>query len=129
MNINTYILVGSGRLEPFTEKIKQKTDDSIAKISSKIPLSNLDIIIRDNPEAAIPEIGIGGYTPDGHTVFVNLNPEFRNIEKSINKELGRTLAHEINHAMRWRNPGYGKTLLEALVTEGLADHFDLEING
>jgi uncharacterized protein YjaZ len=36
------------------------------------------------------------------------------------------VAHEAHHAARWRGPGYGTTLLEALVTEGLADHFAIE---
>ena len=37
------------------------------------------------------------------------------------------LAHELHHSSRVRmGPGYGITLAEALVTEGLADHFVAE---
>jgi uncharacterized protein YjaZ len=37
------------------------------------------------------------------------------------------VAHELHHTSRIRTgPGYGKTLGEALVTEGLADHFASE---
>ncbi len=35
-----------------------------------------------------------------------------------------TLAHELHHSSRIRTgPGYGRTLGEAMVSEGLADHF------
>jgi uncharacterized protein YjaZ len=37
------------------------------------------------------------------------------------------LAHEAHHAARFRGPGYGRTLLEAIVSEGLADHFAVEL--
>jgi uncharacterized protein YjaZ len=39
------------------------------------------------------------------------------------------MLHEIHHAMRWRKPGYGQTLKEALLTEGLATLFEEEVTG
>lgn len=39
------------------------------------------------------------------------------------------LAHELHHSSRWDGPGYGKTLGEALVSEGLAGHFAQEVYG
>jgi uncharacterized protein YjaZ len=39
------------------------------------------------------------------------------------------VAHELHHVKRWRGPGYGRTLLEAMVSEGLADHFSIELLG
>ncbi|WP_411911731.1 DUF2268 domain-containing putative Zn-dependent protease [Rhodovulum sulfidophilum] len=43
--------------------------------------------------------------------------------------LERTIVHELHHALRWRGPGYGRTLGEALVTEGLAGHFAQQLYG
>jgi uncharacterized protein YjaZ len=40
-----------------------------------------------------------------------------------------TLAHELHHAARNQGPGYGKTLGEALVSEGLAQAFEADITG
>lgn len=36
------------------------------------------------------------------------------------------MAHELHHVARWRTVGYGGTLRQAIVTEGLADHFSME---
>ena len=38
-----------------------------------------------------------------------------------------TLAHECHHAARWQTVGYGETLFEGIISEGLADHFAQEI--
>lgn len=128
MNINLHILNSSGSLTSFTEDIKKVFDQSVRKITSKIPISDVDAVVYDNPDSAIPEIGIGGYAPNKHMVWISIDPAFPNLAQSIEKELGRTLAHELHHALRWKGPGYGKTLFEALITEGLADHFDMEVN-
>lgn len=128
MNINLHVLNSSGSLTPFREDIKRVFDRSIKEINSKISISDVDVVIYDNPDSAIPEIGIGGYAPNKHLVWIFIDPAFPNLAQSIEKELGRTLAHELHHALRWKGPGYGKTLLEALITEGLADHFDMEVN-
>ncbi|MEH5143237.1 DUF2268 domain-containing putative Zn-dependent protease [Enterobacter cloacae] len=37
--------------------------------------------------------------------------------------------HELHHAARWNGPGYGSSLGEALVSEGLAGHFVIQVFG
>lgn len=128
-NINLYILKASGRLTPYIEDIKKVFKDSLNKISEKIPVSNIDIVVCDDKDKVIPESGITGYTPNSNLIFISLDPGSPSFSKLIGDEFNRTLAHEMHHCMRWRRPGYGKTLLEVLITEGLADHFDLEIYG
>jgi uncharacterized protein YjaZ len=39
------------------------------------------------------------------------------------------LAHELHRPSRWDGPGYGETLGDALVSEGLAGHFAQEVYG
>ncbi|GGO27498.1 DUF2268 domain-containing putative Zn-dependent protease [Deinococcus humi] len=39
------------------------------------------------------------------------------------------MAHELHHARRWQGPGYGQTLLEVLVSEGLAQMNELDERG
>jgi uncharacterized protein YjaZ len=129
MNINLHLLNASGSLDDFAEHIKNTFDQTIKTISEKVKISDIDIVIYDHPYGAIPEIGIGGYAPSANLIFISLNPKFPDLSKSLNQELKSTLAHEIHHCLRWQKPGYGNTLLEALISEGLADHFDLEING
>lgn len=128
MSITPHILLGSGRLKPFTEQIEEAVKKVLARVKNKVSISDVDIVIYDNPHGVIPEIGVGGYTPDEHVVFISLDPDFSNFEDTLSKQLGRILTHELHHVLRWKNPGYGDTLLEALITEGLADHFDVEVN-
>lgn len=116
-------------LLPVAELIQGELNKSLNKILEKLPVSDIDIIISDDSKRIIPELGIGGYAPNDHQVFIYLNPQFPHLRETIQKHLKRTLAHELHHCMRWRSPGYGHTLLEVLVSEGLADHFDLEVNG
>lgn len=59
---------------------------------------------------------------------IGIDPEHEGLADAIDAHLPRILAHEFHHCARWRGPGYGRTLAEALVSEGLADHFDLEVH-
>lgn len=129
MSINIYILKATGCLNPFAKDIEKQSEKAIKKVAARIPISNVDIVFYDNPKEAIPEIGIGGYTPSPHLVLIALNPQFPNFNKTVNQEIARTIAHELYHCLRSRGPGYGKSLLAAMVSEGMADHFDLEVNG
>ncbi|MFD2813587.1 DUF2268 domain-containing putative Zn-dependent protease [Paracoccus aerius] len=42
---------------------------------------------------------------------------------------GRALVRQLAHLLRWNGPGYGRSLGEALVSEGLAGHFVLQVLG
>ncbi len=128
MVIDIHILLGSGRLLPYQSQIKNRFDKLITIVKKQLSLGNVDVVVYDNPEGAIPEIGVGGYSPNAHLIFISLDPQFPNFQQTIDEELKRTIAHELHHTLRWRDPGYGETLFEALITEGLADHFDMEVN-
>ncbi len=127
-NVNLYVLRASERLNPYVKAIEKIFENTLAKVSNKIPISDIDIIVRDNPPGAIPETGEGGFAYSSSFIDISLNPEFPNfLEVVINKNLERTFAHELNHAARWSTVGYGTTLLEAMISEGLADHFEIEV--
>ena len=75
-----------------------------------------------DPKRTITGIGVGGYTdPNTGDVTISLDgaPDAR-----IRTWLPVTLAYELDHVSRVnRGPGYGSTLLEVMVTEGMADAF------
>jgi uncharacterized protein YjaZ len=129
MTIQTHILLGSRRLQPHAKDIDAAIVKALPFIEEKLPIKDIDIVVHDNPRGSVPELGIGGYTPNAHLVFISLDPSFPKIKESICIHLKHTLAHELHHTMRWRDPGYGITLVDALITEGLADCFDLEVFG
>ena len=126
--IYTHFLQTSSRLGPYIDKLQNTTDETLVKLKELIPLPSVDIIFEDNPQKSIFHLGIGGFTPSKNVMYIYLNPSFPQFDQTISEELPRTLAHEFHHALRWSGPGYGETLLEALVTEGLADHFDGEFS-
>ena len=128
MTIQTHFLNATGVFNAHQSQIQQSIDDAFSRIQKVLPaVSEIDVIVQSHPNSAIPEIGIGGYSPDGNTIFLSFDLAHANIEKAIQHEIIKTLAHEVHHCMRRRGPGYGETLFEALITEGLADHFEMEV--
>lgn len=127
MTVNIFVLAAGGRLGKYKNKIMKVAKESVEIIKKKIPIPDVDIVFYDNPEYTIPHLGIGGYTQNANLVFVPLNAKFKQFERTINEELLGTLAHELHHCVRWKNVGYGKTFLEVMISEGLADHFELEV--
>lgn len=124
-----HILQGSGKLASITNLINDSISEVLKKIEEKIPLSDVDIVVADNQEGSIPETGVGGFALTANIMNLNINPEFKKDPISLAKEIKSTIVHEAHHCVRIKTIGYGDTLLKALISEGLADHFDMEING
>jgi hypothetical protein len=78
---------------------------------------------------AIPGIGVGGFANPATgdvSVWIDESPP-GGLKTTLETWIPATVAHELHHSSRIRiGPGYGITLGEALVTEGLADHFAAE---
>ena len=130
MPINIHILSASKDIEPYSEELKSIAEATIASVEKMLPIKDVDIVLYDNPKATIDEIGgIGGYSPNANLIFISLNPRHPNFKKAIKEELAFTLAHELHHTIRWQKQVEGDTLLEAMIFEGLADHFAIEATG
>jgi len=129
MSINIHTLSSSKDLRPFIKVLKSITESVELSIKKLIPLGDIDVVFYDNPEAALKESGIGGYTPCANIIFFSLDPRNPNFNKGLKNELPFQLAHEINHAIRFRTPIPEETLFEAMISEGLADHFAMEVTG
>lgn len=125
-----HVLTGSGRLSAHADRIREKVRTAAAASLAHLPVDgDVDVLVRDDPRWLIPEIGIGGRAPDGHTVFVSLDPDHEKFDVAVDRELAATLAHELHHVARYQVGVLGRTLFDALVTEGLADHFAIEVTG
>lgn len=130
MSIHFYILTASKDIKPYSVQLKSIAKSVVASVKKLLPIKNVDIIFYDNPGATIDKIGgIGGFTPNAHSMFISLNPRHPNFKNALKNELAFTIAHEFHHTIRWQKPVGGDTLLEALVFEGLADHFAMEVTG
>jgi uncharacterized protein YjaZ len=127
MSINIHFMDASRRLAPYRDEIVSETENIIKKVKVVLSLPHVDIIICDNPDRSIPEIGIGGETMTPNLILIYLDPLFSELKESIENEIKSTIAHELFHSARQKVLGHDKTLLEALISEGLADNFDIEV--
>lgn len=110
-------------------KIESIVDETVTEVNAIMPINDVEIRISINANQVIPEIGIGGYNPNEKEVIIYLDPNFNNLGKSLDTELGPIVAHELHHANRRRSVGYGATLHSAAVSEGMADWFSMEVTG
>ena len=87
------------------------------------------IQVRLDAAAVIPEIGVGGMTdPSGDVGIAIEEKPPGGLRQALETWIPATVAHELHHSSRVRiGPGYGYTLGEALVREGLADRFVEEV--
>lgn len=127
MTIDLHLLNARGKLEPLRERVESVFSRGVEAISALLPVSNIDVIVRAGP--AIPEIGIGGYTFAADLLRLTIEPDNPNLLMDFDTKFLAMLGHEIHHCMRHDGPGYGRTLGEALVSEGLACHFEAELLG
>lgn len=129
MTTTLHILNATGELNSFTNKIESTFAQSISTIKNLIPVENVDVIVASDAKSALPETGICGYAPSANRVFISIDPDNKQLIKNFETLFLSMLGHELHHCCRWKNPGYGSTLREALVSEGLACHFEAELTG
>lgn len=90
----------------------------------------LTIRLVNNPRGVIPGFGHGGHTNESGTeIRIDFDPKFENRWQLLHVELPRSISHELHHAVRFHTLGYAHSLQEAVITEGLATHFEIEVWG
>jgi hypothetical protein len=134
VQLRLHFLEASGSLAPWRNTLRAQAKH-IAKLVDRhtdrgVRRGSIDVLIQRSAAGAIPEIGMGGATFEKSLVTIHIDPENESFPTSLEKgEFALTLAHELHHAMRIGTCGYGTTLGETLVTEGLADAFSQELTG
>ncbi len=130
MSIHFHILSASREVKLHEAQLRLTAELAVDSVKKLLPIKDVDIVFYDNPSATIDEIGgIGGFTPNAHTIFISLNHRHPRFKEALANELFFMLAHELHHTIRWQKTVEGDTLLEALIFEGLADHFAMEVTG
>lgn len=110
-------------------KLRAVVEESVHDVERLLDVGRVDIRVMVGPRRSISSRGDGGYTdPASGTVKIWLDPGFRDFRWTLSSSMPLTVAHELHHSARvQRGPGYGATLRQAIVTEGLADMFSLEV--
>ena len=123
---STLVLQNAAAFGEHRGTIEQVVKDTLAAASERIPLNGITILVQPGTQNVIPEIGIGGRADTG-TVRVTLDTNSSEWIPSLDSELFPLLAHELHHVARLRAVGFYDHLLDAMVAEGLADQFSVEL--
>ena len=129
MKVKTHILSANGQFDGLEEIIETTIKETFQKITSIMPIDNVDIVVSDFPRHIIPGYGLGGIAMTPYRVELYIDPKFPNIKAQIQNKFPQQIAHELHHCMRMRIFGKTKTLLEAIIQDGLADQFGIEVTG
>ena len=117
-------LEASGSLADFRSDLIDNFKAAYDTISRYMPPPRLDVLIQRLPGETIPEMGIAGRAYRGTMFAMTIDPDNPNFVPSLRAgALHRQIVHEVHHCLRMAGPGYGWTLGEALVSEGLAGQF------
>lgn len=127
--IKLHFMGADKQLRKHLPQIKQISRSAIAKIAGLLQFKeDVDVIIY-RYHAPEKNLAVSGYAPNGNLVWIYIDPSQKDFKKTLGEQLPKALAHELHHAARWQGPGFGETLEEVLITEGLASHFEQEVFG
>ncbi|EKQ5902689.1 DUF2268 domain-containing putative Zn-dependent protease [Vibrio parahaemolyticus] len=126
MSINLHLLNAQGKLSELENRIASEFKTAVNQITSLLPINDVDVVISASDQV-LPETGLGGFCPEGGLIYLKIDPNNSNLLERFSEEFLATMGHEMHHCMRWRTAGYGSTLKEALITEGLACCFETEL--
>jgi len=129
MPAQLHLLDAGGAFGALRQRIVQAFATTVGLVGRLLPIGAVDVVVQHDPRLVIPELGLGGYTPAGDRVFVTLDLGHAGLSERLEPAFTALLAHELHHTVRWAGPGYGCTLAEAVVSEGLACCFEAELPG
>jgi uncharacterized protein YjaZ len=129
MTWTVHIANAQGQLDGFVEPIQDAIEGTRKRCETVLDPLPIDVVVQAWPGRVIHERGYVGYAPTGTMMQLTVDPSNPNLPHCLGETLERTVAHEFHHVCRWRGPGYGRTLGEALVSEGLAGRFAAQLYG
>ena len=124
---STLLFEDEGALDAHRDTIVGEVRETITAVRRILDVNGFTLRVDAGTSYVIPEIGLGGRTIGNGVILLVVDPGSSKIPDSIATELFPLLAHEMHHVARARTVGYGSNLLEAMVSEGLADQFAIEV--
>ncbi len=124
-----HILNADGNLTPWVDRITEAFSASSALVASRIPVGAVDVIVYNDADYVVPELGMSGFCTSPRRMYLPMNTEHPDLAGNFEKVFQSFFAHELHHCARRSFPGFADTLGQALVTEGLACCFESELPG
>jgi len=123
-------LEAEGELTPWQPAVSLEIDAARQAVARLVCLPRLDVLVQRLPGGGIPEIGMVGHAYRKRLFALTLDPANAGFAAAVmDGALRRQVAHEVHHCLRMGAVGYGRTLGEALVSEGLAGQFTRRLFG
>jgi uncharacterized protein YjaZ len=115
----------SAALSPWQAIIEHEITVTRKAAARLVRLPSLEVEIKHVPPSkVIPQLGMVGHCYGPEKFTLSFAPESDNFLPALaDGAVRRQVAHELHHCLRNAGPGYGLSLGEALVSEGLAGHF------
>lgn len=121
---NIHFLNARHDLTRVLSEVRAAARDAVAKASAHVELPAFDLVVRAQAEGIPADWGMRAATPAPGVIELALNPA--RLDHGL---ILRALMREFHHLIRWDGPGQSRSLGEALVSEGLAGHFVLQVLG
>ena len=118
-----HLLNAHHALTPVLSQVRQAARDAVARASGHATLPDFDLVIRAQADRSA-EGAVQGHAPVPGVIEMAVTPD-----RFDPVQFARGLVRQMAHLARWSGPGPGKSLGEALVGEGLAGHFVLQVMG
>lgn len=117
-------LEAEGDRGPWRDHIAAEIEATRQLVARATTPPRLDILVQRPAGAVIPEIGMVGHAHGKKLFALTMDPDNPHFAAGLHDgTLRRQVAHEVHHCLRMAGPSYGWTLVDALVSEGLAGRF------
>jgi len=125
MRLNSVILESArGLRKQKMEHLQDVINTHARKAGKLLDIDLLNITVHFSQDV-IPETGEAGYASGKDWIRITIDPtrKVKELQKIINDIIPATVYHEANHIAREKYTGESENLLEAIISEGLADVF------
>ncbi|MEO1575992.1 MAG: DUF2268 domain-containing putative Zn-dependent protease [Pseudomonadota bacterium] len=109
--------------------IRDLIEDTVDQANATLPVEQSKFTVRSDASRTVPGYGIAGFALDINDIEIVVDPLFPGLEQALRERLPYVVAHELHHIVRLRDPGIYQTLFDALIFEGMADHYARDLTG
>ncbi|MDB6178917.1 DUF2268 domain-containing putative Zn-dependent protease [Paracoccus sp. Z330] len=121
---NIHFLNARHGLTRVLPEIREVARQAVALVEAECDLPRFDLVVKPDGGRRNVDRGPQARTPAAGQIELTLNPDGFAADATL-----RALLREMHHVIRHDRAGYGRSLGDALVAEGLAGHFVLHVMG
>lgn len=127
MNIKLTILNAAGKFDQIYGLLEAESQRAIRLIEKQFSMAPVDITLSSVSADDAP-LGIAGFVISPCRIEIMLDTNRDDLLTIIKQDLAAVIAHEVHHVVRASSGVENQTLLQNIVAEGLACHFETKFN-